>query len=410
MSKFVSDPRQFYQVQDPSPGTAIEPSQLEIDQGFAKGPNPNPLPKLFQPLKLRGFEAKNRIWVSPMCMYSAQDGFSTDFHLAHYSQFAMRGAGLVMVEATGVLPEGRISPNCLGIWQDEHIEGLQRIVSHMHKYGTLAGIQLGHGGRKGSTIPLQMYGARSSLRSSKEEGGWPDNVYGPSAEAYDDAHYTPKEMTIEQIQMVKQAFVDAAVRADKAGFDVLEVHSAHGYLLFEFLSPLSNHRTDEYGGSFENRSRLLLEVVQGIRRVWPHEKPLFVRVSSTDWVEGGWTMDDTEALAKILLNAGVDLIDCSSAGNDPRQKIPLSPGYQVQFAQRVKEQVPGMLSGAVGLISKGEQAREIIENDEADAIFVGREFLRNPSFVLSTAHELGINVKWNNQYERGRLKTKYSFV
>ncbi|KAJ2648295.1 hypothetical protein IWW40_004048 [Coemansia sp. RSA 1250] len=410
MSKFVSNPRQFYQLQDPSPGTPIEPSQLEIDQGFAKGPNPNPLPKLFQPLKLRGFAAKNRIWVSPMCMYSSQDGFATDFHLSHYSQFAMRGAGLVMVEATGVLPEGRISPNCLGIWQDEHIEGLQRIVNHMHKYGTLAGIQIGHGGRKGSTIPLQMYGTRGSLRSSKEDGGWPENVYGPSAEAYDDLHYKPKEMTIEQIHMVRQAFVDAAVRADKAGFDVLEIHSAHGYLLSEFLSPLSNHRTDEYGGSFENRTRLLLEVIQGIRQVWPHQKPLFVRVSSTDWVEGGWTMDDTEALAKILLNAGVDLIDCSSAGNDPKQKIPLSPGYQVQFAQRIKQQVPGMLSGAVGLISKSEQARQIIEDNEADAIFIGREFLRNPSFVYSTAHELGINVKWNNQYERGRLKTKYSFV
>ncbi|KAJ1858084.1 hypothetical protein GGH12_005060 [Coemansia sp. RSA 1822] len=410
MSSFVSDPRDFYQVQNPPPGTVIEPTELEIGQGFAKGPNPDPLPKLFQPLKIRGLLAKNRIWVSPMCMYSAQDGFTTDFHLSHYSQFAMRGAGLVMVEATGVLPEGRISPNCLGIWKDEHIDGFRRIVNHMHKYGTIAAIQLGHGGRKGSTIPLQLYGTRDSMRSTVEEGGWPDNVYGPSAIAYDDLHNKPKEMTIDQINIVRQAFIDGARRADQAGFDVIEIHSAHGYLMFEFLSPLSNQRTDNYGGSFENRTRLLLEIVRGIREIWPQNKPLFVRISSTDWVEGGWTGDDTVNLSKLLLDAGVDFIDCSSAGNDPRQKIPLSPGYQVQFAERVKKEVPGMLSGAVGLITTSELARKVVEDGSADAVFLGREFLRNPSYVLSAAHEMGINIKWNNQYERGRLKTKYSFV
>ncbi|KAJ2708683.1 hypothetical protein H4R23_006964, partial [Coemansia sp. Cherry 401B] len=323
MPTAASDPRDFYQAQVPPPGTAIEPTQLEIDQGFATGPNPSPLPKLFQPLTIRGYTAKNRIWVSPMCMYSAQDGFATDFHLSHYSQFAVRGAGLVMVEATGVLPEGRISPNCLGIWKDEHVDSLRRIVSHMHKYGALAGIQIGHSGRKGSTIPLQFYGTRESLRSTAEEGGWPDNVYGPSAIAYDDAHYTPTAMTAGQIDTVRQAFIDAAARADQAGFDVLEIHSAHGYLLSSFLSPLSNQRTDKYGGSFENRTRLLLEVVHGIRQIWPQDKPLFVRVSSTEWVEGGWTIDDTVELSKALLAAGVDLIDCSSAGNNAHQKIPL---------------------------------------------------------------------------------------
>ncbi|KAJ2802610.1 hypothetical protein H4R20_003215 [Coemansia guatemalensis] len=411
MSPFVADPREFYQPQDPSPGTAVNPSQLEIKQGFAKGDNPSPLPKIFQPLKIRGFTAKNRIWVSPMCMYSSQDGFATDFHLSHYSQFAMRGAGLVMVEASGVQPEGRITPNCLGIYRDEHVPGLRRIVSHMHKYGTIAGIQLAHSGRKGSTIPLQLYGTRGeSLKMTAEEGGWPDNVYGPSAIAYDDNHYPPKAMSTEQICQTRQAFIDAAVRADQAGFDVVEVHSAHGYLLFEFLSPLSNKRTDEYGGSFENRTRLLLEVVRGIRQVWPHNKPLFVRISSTDWVEGGWTIEDTVELGKILLNAGVDLVDCSSAGNDTRQNIPLEPGFQVQFAARVRNDVPGMLSGAVGLITTSAQARDVLEEDKADVLFIGREFLRNPSFVYKTAHELGINVKWNNQYERGRLKTKYSFV
>ncbi|KAJ2308586.1 hypothetical protein IWW55_000351, partial [Coemansia sp. RSA 2706] len=249
-----------------------------------------------------------------------------------------------------------------------------------------------------------------SLRSTAEEGGWPDNVYGPSAIAYDDAHYTPTAMTAGQIDTVRQAFIDATARADQAGFDVLEIHSAHGYLLSSFLSPLSNQRTDKYGGSFENRTRLLLEVVHGIRQIWPQDKPLFVRVSSTEWVEGGWTIDDTVELSKALLAAGVDLIDCSSAGNNAHQKIPLSPGYQVQFAERVKQDVPGMLSGAVGLISNASLASKVVEDGSADALFIGREFLRNPSFVLSTAHGLGINIKWNNQYERGRLKTKYSFV
>ncbi|KAJ2823993.1 hypothetical protein IWW50_003541 [Coemansia erecta] len=410
MSPFASDPHDFYQVQQPSPGTAVEPTQLDISQGFANGPNPDPLPKLFHPLKIRGITAKNRIWVSPMCMYSAQDGFPTDFHLSHYSQYAIRGAGLVMVEATGVLPEGRISPNCLGIWKDEHIASYRRIVSHMHKYGTIAAIQIGHGGRKGSTIPLQQYGTRDSLRSTAEEGGWPDNVYGPSAIPFDDAHYDPKEMTVEQIHMVRQAFIDAARRADQAGFDAVEIHGAHGYLLSSFLSPLSNQRTDDYGGSFENRTRLILEVVRGIRTVWPENKPLFFRISSTEWVEGGWTIDDTVALSKILLDAGVDMIDCSSGGNNSHQQIPVAPGFQVQFAERVKKEVPGMLTGAVGLVTKADQANEVVESNSADAVFVGREFLRNPSFVLSTAHALGINIKWNNQYERGRLKTKYSFV
>ncbi|KAJ1895789.1 hypothetical protein LPJ66_004375, partial [Kickxella alabastrina] len=238
MSLSISDPHDFYQIQHPAPGTAIEPTDLEIEQGFANGKNPNPLPKLFQSLKIRDYTIKNRIWVSPMCMYSAQDGFSTNFHMTHYSQYAMRGAGLVMVEATGVTPEGRISPNCLGLWKDEHIEGLSRIVSHMHEYGAVVAIQIGHSGRKGSTIPLQLYGTRDSFRSTIEEGGWPDKVYGPSAIAYDEAHNVPKELSLAQIADIQQAFVDAAVRADKAGFDVIELHSAHGYLLFEFLSPL----------------------------------------------------------------------------------------------------------------------------------------------------------------------------
>ncbi|KAJ2720886.1 hypothetical protein GGI07_004331 [Coemansia sp. Benny D115] len=404
------DPLNFYQTQNPSPGTAVDPTELEIAQGFASGPNPNPLPALFQPLKIRGYSIKNRLWVSPMCMYSAQDGFSTDFHLSHYSKFAMHGAGLVMFEASGVLPEGRISPNCLGIWKDDHVPGLTRIVNHMHEYGAVAGIQLAHSGRKGSTIPLQLYGTRDSLRATVEEGAWPDKVYAPSAIAYDESHYTPKEITIEQIEEVQQAFVDAAVRADKAGFDVIELHSAHGYLLQEFISPISNQRTDKYGGSFENRTRMLVETVQRVRKVWPDNKPLFVRVSATDWVEGGWTPEDTVNLAKILVNEGVDLLDCSSAGNSPLQKIPLSPGYQAPFATKVKTEVPGILTGTVGLFNKGTQANSIVEENQADAVFVGREYLKNPSFALTAALELGINVKWPNQYERGKPKAKYSFV
>ncbi|KAJ1719174.1 hypothetical protein LPJ53_006018 [Coemansia erecta] len=392
-----------------APGTAVEPTELEIQQGFAIGKNPNPLPKAFQPLKIRNHTFKNRIWVSPMCMYSSEDGFTNDFHMSHYSQFAIRGAGLVMTEATGVLPEGRITPNCLGIWKDEHIDGLRRIVSHVHKYGAVAGMQLGHSGRKGSTIPLGMISYRDTMRATEEDGAWPENVYGPSAIAFDGSHYTPREMSLEDIEHVQQAFADAAVRAAKAGFDLVELHGAHGYLLFEFLSPLSNQRTDRYGGSFENRTRMLIETVRRVRQVWPEDKPLFVRISASEWVEGGWSIDDTVALAKLLVNEGVDLVDCSSGGNDPRQKITSGPGYQVPFAEKVKHEVPELFVGAVGLITEGQQANVILEDGKADVLFIAREFLRNPSFVLSTAHELGVNIKWPIQYERAMLKPKYKF-
>ncbi|KAJ2486488.1 hypothetical protein IWW37_005598 [Coemansia sp. RSA 2050] len=411
MSPTITKSHEYYQDQvNPSPGTAIEPSAGAIAQGFAQGPNSSPLPKAFQPLTIRDYTIKNRIWVSPMCMYSSEDGYATDFHFAHYSQYAMHGAGLIMVEATGVLPEGRITPNCLGIWRDEHIGNLSRIVSHAHKYGAVMGIQLGHSGRKGSTIPLHLYGTRPTLHATDSEGGWPDNVYGPSPIAYDNQHYTPREMTIADINAAQQAFADAAVRADQAGFDVIELHGAHGYLIFEFLSPLSNQRTDKYGGSFDNRVRFLVETIRKVRQVWPQEKPLFVRVSATDWVEGGWTEDDTVALAKVMSVEGVDLIDCSTAGNDPRQNIPVAPGFQVPFATVVKKQVPTILTGTVGIITKPGQVNEITEEGKADVVFLGREFLRNPSFVLSAAHELGAYVKWANQYERGQVKIKHSYA
>ncbi|KAJ1815003.1 hypothetical protein LPJ75_002530 [Coemansia sp. RSA 2598] len=409
MPTTVSEQERRYENYRAAVGTAIEPSEQDIQQGFASGKNPDPLPKIFQPLKIRNHDFKNRIWVSPMCMYSSEDGFAADFHLAHYSQFAMRGAGLVFTEATGVLPEARISPNCLGIWKDEHMAGLSRIVKNIHQYGAKAGIQLSHSGRKGSSIPLSLSKIRDSQRATVEEGAWPDHVYGPSAVPFDNSHYKPSEMTLEQIESVQEAFVDAAVRADKAGFDVVELHGAHGYLLYQFLSPLSNRRTDNYGGSFENRTRMLIETVRRVRAVWPAEKPLFVRISSTEWVEGGWDIEDTVLLAKILVNEGVDLLDCSSGGNSSLQKIPVGPGYQIPFAARVRKDVPGLLTGAIGLITKGEQANEILETGQADVVFAAREFLRNPSFVLSSAHEMGVNIKWLNQYERGQLKPKYKF-
>ncbi|ORX70187.1 NADH:flavin oxidoreductase/NADH oxidase [Linderina pennispora] len=391
-------------TQDPSPGTPIEPTSSEIKQG------PNPLPKLFQPLKIRSTTFKNRLWVSPMCMYSAEDGFINDFHLARYGQFAMHGAGAVLIEATGVLPEGRLTPKCLGVWKDEHITGLRRIVDYEHYFGAAVRIQLAHAGRKASTIPLSQYGKRPSFRASVDEGGWPEDVYGPSALAYDDNHWEPKEMTLGQIETVQQAFADAAVRADKAGFDFIEIHSAHGCLISSFNSPLSNHRTDKYGGSFENRTRFAVETVQRVRNVWLAEKPLFIRFSTTEWVEGGWTTQDSIKLAEILYQEGVDLVDCSSAGNDTRQKIPVGRGYQVPLATEVKNGAPGVLVGAVGIITDGEQANDILEQDKADAIFAGHEFLRDPTFALKAAQRLGVFVKWNDQYERGRPKTRHSFI
>ncbi|KAI8324523.1 NADH:flavin oxidoreductase/NADH oxidase, partial [Martensiomyces pterosporus] len=408
MSPIASKPSEYFLDQSPSPGTAAS----EVAEGFAKAENTSgPLPKLFQPLKIRDVTAKNRLWVSPMCMYSAEDGFTTDFHFAHYSQFATHGAGLIMVEATGVTPEGRITPNCLGLWKDEQIDGLRRIVNHLHKYGAVAGIQLGHAGRKASTIPLHLYGTRPGFKTEASEGGWPEEVYGPSAIAYDEDHWTPKELTIEGIHRIQQAFVDAAERAGKAGFDVIELHGAHGYLITEFLSPLSNQRTDKYGGSLENRTQFLLEIVRDVRKVWPEEKPLFVRVSATEWVEdGGWSINDTVALAKALVNEGVDLLDCSSGGNIDSQAIPVAPGYQVPFATQVKENVPGLLTAGVGLITGGAQANDILEEDKADAVFSARAFLRNPALALTAAHELGVNIKWAHQYERGRPKTRHTFA
>ncbi|KAJ2608613.1 hypothetical protein H4S08_004387 [Coemansia sp. RSA 1365] len=411
----VVDSRNFYQEQRGA-GVAVEPTESEIKQGFASKSNPSQLPKLYHPLRIRGLSLKNRIALSPMCMYSSDDGFATDFHLVHIGQYALRGVGLIVMEASGVAPEGRISPNCLGIWKDAHIEKLQQIVNFVHTNKAAIGIQLAHAGRKSSTTApwlMKVQGANADAA----HGGWPDNVVGPSAVKFDTRSWLPKELEIEDIRRIQQEFVDAAVRADKAGFDVIELHSAHGYLLHEFLSPISNKRTDEYGGSFENRIRFLIETVRKVRTVWPQEKPLFVRLSVTDWVSpsdeipsGGWTEEESIELAKELVKEGVDLVDCSTSGSSPKQQIPLAPGYQVPFAAAIKKNVPGLLSGAVGLIIDAKLSNEVLEENKADLVFVGRALLREPNFALDAGKQLNTFVQYPHQYERGRAKSRFTFV
>jgi 2,4-dienoyl-CoA reductase-like NADH-dependent reductase (Old Yellow Enzyme family) len=351
---------------------------------------------LFSPLKIKNIELKNRIVVSPMCEYSSEDGFANDWHLVHLGGFAVGGASLVFTEATGVSSEGRISPGDLGIYKDEHIEKLKQITDFIHQHHSYAGIQLAHAGRKAShQVPWE--GGKQI--PSNAEGGW--TSLAPSAIPFTDAEEAPAAIDKAGIEKVKADFKAAATRAIKAGFDVIEIHGAHGYLVHEFYSPLSNHRTDEYGGSFENRVRLLLEITDSIKEIWPADNPLFVRISSTDWTEGGWTADDSVALAKLLKEKGVDLVDCSSGGNVATAKIPLKPGYQVEFAEKIRKET-GVLTGAVGLITTPEQANEIIQTGEADVVLLAREMLRDPHFALRAAHVLGQEVKWPLQYERAK--------
>ncbi|KAJ1897426.1 hypothetical protein LPJ66_003377 [Kickxella alabastrina] len=414
----TDEPHDFYQEQRGlGPGSAITPTASDVSQGYTtQVGNPSPLPKLFQPLKIRELTLKNRTVVSPMCMYSSQDGFATDFHMVHYGQYALHGLGLIIVEATGVSPEGRITSNCLGIWKDEHIEKLRQVVDFAHVNKSAIGIQLAHSGRKGSSRPL-WHIQEHGRYADEATGGWPQRVFGPSPVPFDKDSWTPQEMSLEDIRRVQQDFVDAAVRADKAEFDVIEIHSAHGYLVHEFLSPISNKRTDDYGGSFKNRIRFIVEIVQAVREVWPQEKPLFVRISVTDWVQqseeiptGGWTEEESIELAKILSDVGVDLIDCSSSGSSPKQEIPLGPGYQVRFSTSIKNEVPGIFTGAVGLITDPVQANNILEESKADLVFLARTLLRQPSFVLDAAVKLNVFAQYPHQYERGRNKTKYSFT
>jgi 2,4-dienoyl-CoA reductase-like NADH-dependent reductase (Old Yellow Enzyme family) len=332
-----------------------------------------------------------------MCQYSSEDGFANDWHLVHLGSRAVGGAGLVMVEATAVSPEGRITPADLGIWKDEHIEQLKRIASFINKHGAVAGIQLAHAGRKASKKEPW----KNNELVSKENGGW--QTVAPSAIPFDDGYDNPKELSIEEIKKVTDDFSTAVKRASQAGFSVVEIHAAHGYLLHEFLSPFSNKRSDEYGGSFENRIRILLEVVEAVKTGWSSHRPLFVRISASEWQEGGWTIDDSISLAKTLKDKGVDLIDCSSGGNIPHIRIPLTPGYQVPFAEAVRREA-GIATAAVGLITTAQQAEDILINEQADMVFLARELLRDPYFALRAAKELGDDVKWPVQYERAKPK------
>jgi len=350
---------------------------------------------LFSPLKIKNTEFRNRIVVSPMCEYSSVDGFANDWHLIHLGSRAVGGAALVITEATAVSPEGRISPGDLGIWKDEHIEKLKQITDFIHEHGAIAGVQLAHAGRKAShEVPWK----GNKQIPSGDENGW--KSLAPSPVAFSETEEAPLELNKAGIEKVKADFKTAAARALNAGFKMIEIHAAHGYLIHEFYSPLSNHRTDEYGGSFENRIRLLLEVVASVKESWPAENPLFVRISSTDWTEVGWTADDSINLAKKLKEAGVDLIDCSSGGNI-LAKIPLKPGYQVEFAERIRK-ASGVMTGAVGLITEAEQADEIIKGGQADMVLLARELLRDPYFPLRAAHQLGQEIKWPVQYERAK--------
>ena len=351
--------------------------------------------KLFEPLTLRGVTLKNRIVMSPMCQYSAVEGFANDWHLVHLGSRAVGGAALIIQEATAVSPEGRISPEDLGIWKDEHLPMLRRINEFIAAQGCVPGVQLAHAGRKASTY--RPWSGEGEVPAG--EGGWP--VVGPSDEAFSATYPAPKALDAAGIQKVVDDFRAAAGRALAAGFKVIELHAAHGYLLHAFLSPLSNQRTDKYGGTFENRVRLLLEVTAATREVWPEDLPLFVRISATDWTEGGWNADESVQLSALLKTHGVDLVDVSTGGNVPKAPIPVGPGYQVQFAERIRQEAE-MPTGAVGLITTPAEAEAILANGQADLVLLAREFLRAPYFPLLAAQELDADVQWPTQYERAK--------
>ncbi|KAK4157805.1 hypothetical protein C8A00DRAFT_11366 [Chaetomidium leptoderma] len=393
------------------------------------------VPTVFTPFKLRDMTLQNRFVVSPMCMYSADDGHLTDWHLVHLGAFALRGAALTIVEATGVTPNGRISPEDSGLWQDSQIAPLKRIVDFVHSQNQKIGIQLGHAGRKASTLgPWHVTPTRVA---TAEVGGWPDNLWAPSAIAWDEGYPTPKEMTVAQIESLVQSFADAAKRAVQAGIDTIEIHGAHGYLISEFLSPITNQRTDAYGGTFTNRIRVLVDITRAIRAVIPATMPLLVRISATEWMEHdagqpSWDLAQSKQLAALLPDLGVDLLDVSSGGNNPRQKIELHPYYQVDLAGEIRAELrragKAMAIGAVGMISTAEMARSIVQEDgklagnnqttdgtvevdgengttaKADLVLLARQFLREPEFVLKTAALLGVKVAPPVQYHRAPYK------
>lgn len=352
--------------------------------------------QLFAPLTIKSIVLKNRIAISPMCQYSATDGFANDWHLVHLGSRASGGAGLIIQEATAVSPEARISPQDLGLWKDEQIEKMQQINRFIVSQNAVPGIQLAHAGRKASvSAPWN-----GNKKLDESQGGW--ETVAPSAIGYHSNEKTPIALDKIGIQKVISDFKSATKRVVQAGYQVLEIHGAHGYLLHQFLSPLSNFRTDEYGGSFENRIRLTLEVVDAVQSEWPKDLPLFVRISATDWADGGWNVEESVALTKILKQKGVDLIDASSGGLVSHQKIPLGPNYQVPFAEKIKKET-GILTGAVGLITQAIQAEEIIADGKADLVLFARESLRNPNLGLTFAHELQATIQWPKQYERAKI-------
>jgi 2,4-dienoyl-CoA reductase-like NADH-dependent reductase (Old Yellow Enzyme family) len=350
--------------------------------------------KLFSTFRLRELEFKNRVFVSPMCQYSCEDGMPNEWHLVHLGSRAVGGAALVVVEATGVSPEGRISPSDTGIWSYEHTRAFRPIASFIKAQGSVPGIQLAHAGRKASTDAPW----RGGKPLGEDQGGW--QPIAPSPLAFDNYH-VPREMTRQDIDAVLSQFTDAARRSLDAGFEVIEIHMAHGYLLHEFLSPLSNHRGDEYGGSLEGRARFPLQVAEAVRRVWPDRWPVFVRISATDWAEGGWDLPQSVVFSGWLKKLGVDLIDCSSGGLVPGVTIPVGAGYQVPFAAAIREEV-GIATGAVGMITEPQQAEEIVASGKADAVFLARATLRDPYWALHAAKALGADTPWPVQYSRAK--------
>ncbi len=349
---------------------------------------------LFDPLTIRGVTFANRIVVSPMCQYSCEDGFATEWHLVHLGSRAVGGAALVFCEATAVEARGRISPQDLGLWKDAQIEALAHITRFIHAQGSVAGIQLAHAGRKASVgRPWERDG-----KVDESEGGWRD-VVAPSAIPFSPNYPMPVELSTDGIAAVVRSFGDAARRSLEAGFRVIELHAAHGYLMHQFLSPLSNQRTDRYGGSFENRTRIVRETVDAVRAHWPERFPLFIRISATDWTDGGWDLEQSVELVRVLKPLGVDLVDCSSAGNVLGAKIPVGPGYQTRFAERIRQEA-GILTGAVGMITSAAQSDQIVRSGQADMVLLARELLRDVYWPLHAAAELGVNAPWPPQYLR----------
>ena len=350
---------------------------------------------LFTPISIRALTLTNRIWVSPMCQYSADDGVATNWHDVHIGSFATGGAGMIMMEAAGVTPEGRISTKCLGLWRDDQAERLRPITDFAHSMGTSIGIQLAHAGRKASCLPPWSDHPMASVA----EGGW--ECVAPSAISFGGKYPTPRALSKSEIAQLVRSFADAAKRCVRVGFDLVEIHAAHGYLIHQFLSPISNSREDEYGGSFENRIRFMLEIAKAVRDSIPESMPLFVRISASDWLDGGWTIEDSVELAKRLKSLGVDLIDVSSGGTSSGAPVPVGPGYQVPFAEEIKNKA-GIATCAVGLITEPEQAEAIVKEERADAVMMAREFLRNPRWPLYAAKVLGAEVNWPVQLLRGK--------